>query len=404
MLSDADEMTTKSAFPDAPRLSLERVAAFRLSNHHLANRAARGSVARVAGDMAGVQAQILSAAEISLWARTRDLRAEHVKQALWKDRTLVRVWCMRGTTHLVPSEDFAVFVRGCTRRAQRDTRWLARAGRPLDVVDRLVDAVGRVLDRPLTRKELARRLVDGFGRKRRIRIDRGWGGRGDVDAVELGGLTMSIGGILSVACLRGVACAGPPRGNETTFVRPDAWLRDWKDRPIEEAEDELLRRYLHAHGPATVRDFATWTYMTAADAREIWDRAGDGLAPVMAEGRPAWTLRADVRSLERATIEPPVVRLLPSFDSFLLGQKDKSHLVDPAHYKRVYRAQGWLSPAVLVDGRVAGTWSYAQDRAQFGVRIEGFKTLPPVVRSRIREEAEDLGRFFDRPDVVVKFA
>ena len=89
----------------------DRVAAFRLSRHHLVRRARASDLVRVAGDMAGAQAQVLSAAQISLWARTGGLSVDDVEKALWQDRTLVKSWCIRGALHLIPSRDFAVFVQ-----------------------------------------------------------------------------------------------------------------------------------------------------------------------------------------------------------------------------------------------------------------------------------------------------
>src|SRR5439155_14086944 len=106
---------------DAPEVSADQVAAFRLSRHQLATSAPKASLARVAGDMGGAQAQIMSAAGLSLRARVRGLRPEDVEKALWQDRTLAKIWCMRGTVHLVPSDDLAVFARGSKGRADRDT-------------------------------------------------------------------------------------------------------------------------------------------------------------------------------------------------------------------------------------------------------------------------------------------
>ena len=354
--------------------------------------------------MAGAQAQVLSAAQMSLWARTRGLRRADVERALWQDRTLAKVWCMRGTVHLVPSCDFAVFVRGCAGRADRDARWMVQHGRPMALVERLTTRIAQVLDRPLTRNEVMRRLDDSVGMKKRVRLGRGWGKRADVDALEVDGRTMSIGGLIGYACIRGMALAGPPRGNAGTFVRPDAWLSEWLDLSVPDAEDELLRRYLKAHGPATPSDFAWWTYVTAAAARAIWERLEGDLAAVNVDGRTAWILREDWPSLKRAKIRRPNVRLLPSFDSFLLGQKDKGHLVDAKYHKRVYRPQGWLSQAVLVDGRVAGVWSHQRKGGRLNIRIEPFGRFSDDVRDAIGIEGEDLGRFLEAGDVHLTFS
>jgi uncharacterized protein YcaQ len=354
--------------------------------------------------MGGAQAQVMSAAQMSLWARTRGLRAKDVEAALWQQRSLAKVWCMRGTVYLVPSEDFAVFVRGVARRGDRVVRWMVKRGWPVPMIDRLVEALQRVMDRPLTRKEIAERIGGSFGPMKRVQARHGWGHKSEVDGLEVDGHALSIGGILSYACVRGAAIAGPPRGNEGTYVRPDAWLRKWRDLEVPEAEAELLRRYLRTHGPATAADFAWWTYVTAADARTIWERSNEEFASVHVDGRTAWVLREDLPVLERATIRRPNVRLLPFFDSFLLGHKEKGHLVAPKFYRRVYRPQGWLSPVVLVDGRVAGLWKHERKEGRLSVQIEPFGPLTSEVRDLIEMEAQDLGRFLEAEPVTVRFA
>ena len=121
-------------------------------------------------------------------------------------------------------------------------------------------------------------------------------------------------------------------------------------------------------------------------------------------GRTAWALRSDGSALRRAKIERPSVRLLPYFDGFLLGHKEKTHLVDAAHYKRVYRAQGWLSPVVLVDGRAAGVWSHERKGARLSVRVTPFRAMAQATRALVREEADDLGRFFGTAVVSTRFS
>jgi hypothetical protein len=77
--------------------------------------------------------------------------------------------------------------------------------------------------------------------------------------------------------------------------------------------------------------------------------------------------------------------------------------VDAAHYKRVYRPAGWLTPVVLVDGRAAGVWSHRRAGAALEIRVEPFRPIPKRVRDAVREEADDLGRFLEAKDVRVRF-
>src|SRR5438093_6928269 len=97
-------MSTGHRPEETTPVSGDQIAAFRLARHHLTTRVPASSLVNVAGDMAGAQAQVMSAAQMSLWTRTRGLRRSEVEKALWHDRTLAKVWCMRGTVHLVPSK------------------------------------------------------------------------------------------------------------------------------------------------------------------------------------------------------------------------------------------------------------------------------------------------------------
>jgi len=388
-------MKSPSPPTDALHVSAEQVAAFRLSRHHLAKPAPRASLARVAGDMCGAQAQIMSAAALSLRARVRGLRPEDVERALWGDRTLAKVWCMRGTVHLVPSEDLAVFARGSIGRANRDTAWLESHGLPAKTIDRVLDALRPALDRPRTRKDLADLVAKTLGVAAHRKSGRGWGAPRNAPGIQLGGTSLPLGYLVFLACYRGLACAGPTQGNEATFVRPDVWLPKWRDLPVEEAETELLRRYLHAYGPATVTDFVAWSRVTTKGARASWARLVGELAPVDVEGKPAWLLRADLADIRRARIDRPTVRLLPYFDSLLLGHQSRDHLVGGAHYKRVYLPAGWIAPVVLVDARVAGTWGYERKGERLALNVKPFGRPSRAVREGIEAEAEDVARFFD---------
>ncbi len=306
---------------------------------------------------------------------------------------------MRRTLYLVPARLVAVFVRGTARRAEKEVRWALGKGVPSRVVEAAIDAALGALDEPRTRAEIAERACRTLGARPRLVHGGGWGSRGKVAAVPVGPLTYPIVDLLHLAAARGVVCYAAPRDGEPTFVRADAWVPDYEDLPPEDAEDRLLRRYLEAFGPATVADFATWAGITLREARAIWARAEEQLAAVDFEGSDGVVLHTSLDELGRARIERPHVRLLPYFDSYLLGHRERSHLVSDEHRHRVSRAQGWIAPVVLVDGRVAGIWKHARARDRLDVEVTPLVRLAKSVVARIREEAHDLGRFLDAEDV-----
>jgi len=100
---------------EAPELSWAQVHAYRLSRHHLIDRAPKKDITRVVGDISGVQAQVMSAAEMQIGVRA-ECRPSDVSDALWKKKTLAKTWLMRGTLHLVPAADLPVFTAAMSAR------------------------------------------------------------------------------------------------------------------------------------------------------------------------------------------------------------------------------------------------------------------------------------------------
>jgi hypothetical protein len=379
----------------------DQVAAFRLARHHLTERSPMKALVSVAGDMTGAQAQLLSAAQISLWSRVRGLRIVHAEEA-FSERRLVKASCMRRTLFLVPAEHLAIFVRGSARRAEKEIRWARGKGVPARVVDAAIDAALGALDQPLTRTQIAERVSRTLGVRLRAVHGGGWGRRSKVAAVPVGELTYPVVDLLHLAAARGVVCYGPNRDNEPTFVRADAWIPGWQDVPREQAEGMLLRRYLRAFGPATAEDFASWTGITLTEAREIWAREEADFAQVNVEGGEASVIQEDLDELAQARFERPLVRLLPYFDSFLLGHKERDHLVAVKYRPRVYRPQGWIAPVVLVNGRVAAVWEHAREGNRLRVKVTKFGSISRRITAGIREEAQDLSRFLGIPNVDVQ--
>src|SRR6187402_1893895 len=357
----------------AAPVTRDQVAAYRLARHHLDRRAPKHALVSVVGSMAGAQAQLLSAAQISLSARTAGLTVADVDTAL-AQRLVVKVGCMRRTLYLVPAGLVAVFVRGTARRAEKEVRWALRKGVPSRVVDAAIDAALGALDEPLTRAELAERACRALGTRPRVVHGGGWGSRGKVAAVPVGALTYPVVDLLHLAAARGVVCYGEPRDGEPTFVRADAWVPGYEEVAPEDAETRLLQRYLEAFGPATAADFAAWAGVTLREARGLWARLEGELATIDVQGSEA---------------------------RLLLGHADRGHLVPDAHRRQVSRAQGWIAPVGLVDGRVLGVWKHARKSSRLAVEVTPLGRLTRRVVAGIQAEADELRRFLGAEDLQV---
>jgi hypothetical protein len=357
-------------------LTAAQVDAWRLARHHLLERAPHRRLVQVVSDMCGVQAQVMSAAELSIWARVADVRPEDVPDALWKRRRLVKTWMMRGTLHLLPAADLPLYVAAArTRQNHRSPAWLRYFEVTLEQMDAVVPAVGEALDgRRLTREELAEEIGARVSPVLRDKLLGGWGT------------------LLKPAAYSGSLCFAPSRGRNVAFTRPASWLGRWEELDSGEALAETLRRYLRAYGPSTREDFAVWWGGAAAAAGRLIRSLTDELVEVEADGRRGWMLAKDAERARK--LEPPdAVRLLPNFDVYTLAYRPRSTLVPDGVYDRVFRTAGWISPVVLVNGRIAGVWERKAERGRIELRVEPFVRLGKAVRRRVEEEAALIDAF-----------
>jgi hypothetical protein len=198
------------------------------------------------------------------------------------------------------------------------------------------------------------------------------------------------GDLLKPAAFRGELCFAPSDGQLVRFARPDQWLGPWEPMETEAATVEVARRYLGRYGPANREALARWFGMPSpAEAGRWLKRLGD--EAVELDG--SYLLDADADAL--AAAEPTgAVRLLPAFDQYVVSApRGDDGVVDPAHRVRVYRPQAWLSPVLVVDGRMVGVWSHERKGERLIVEVEPFARLTRAERGGLQTEAEALARF-----------
>jgi hypothetical protein len=135
--------------------------AWRLERHRLDERAPKARALGVVGEICGLHAQLMSSAELSLWARVEKLKRSEVEKWLWTDRRLVKTWAMRGTLHLLKSDEYQLWQAGLsTYEHYLKPAWFKAFGVSKDDLDRLVASISKALDgRSPTRDELAERVA-----------------------------------------------------------------------------------------------------------------------------------------------------------------------------------------------------------------------------------------------------
>ncbi len=360
-------------------LTWDKVHAWRMRRHFL-DAPANADVAAVVHRLCGVQAQVASSAELAVGLRQRRARRGAVERAL-AGREVVRTWAMRGTLHLLtPVEGAAYLSLIAAARTWEKGVW-QRTFVTSAQLDALTDAVYDVLDgQVLSREELVDAVVDRTG-----------------DAHLAEQLRSGWGAVLKPLAWQGYLCQGPGQGNRVTFTRPDTYLPDWPGIPEPaDAARVAIPAYLGSYGPASMAAFDQWLIRGAskkAALRGWFADLGDALTVVEVEGVSGYARSTDVDEI--AGIRPSsVVRLIGGFDQYVLGPgTNDAHLLAPARRSLVSKAAGWISPVVLVGGRVAGTWEH--NGGELSVAL--FDEAGPVDAEALEAEVERIGAFLGDP-------
>jgi hypothetical protein len=338
------------------------------------------ALAAVAGELCGVHAQVQASAELQFAARIDGITQADVRAALWDRRTLVKAWTVRGTLHLHPPDELPLWLaarRAVTAGPDADglPAWPAPDGvvhPPLGAAELTAvrAAVWNILDgRCLPREEIVEAVGGELTHAARARLRSGF-------AFFLDDL-----------------CQGPPQGTKVTLARPDQWVEGWREVPEEEALEQVCLRFLRTYGPAQARAFKEW--FGAAPAASLLESLAGELEQMEVEGRSAFVLRDDTRFPAPSSS----VRLLPEYDVYVMGFRERDELV-PAAVRELVADHGrgrYEGPAgvrfVVVDGVAAGLWGRAKRGRRIELRVTLARKLTRAQRRELEGEAERIGSF-----------
>jgi hypothetical protein len=317
--------------------------------------------------LGGVQAQEYRWAKWSIGLRTDGCTDEAVERAI-QDRQIVRTWMFRGTLHFVAAGDLSWLtsllapniIRGNARRYRALELDDAVFARSQTVIQQALEVHG-----PLTRPE-----IKAYFEEKGIPAE-----------------GQQVPYLLQRAALDGLICQGLQRGSEATYVLVSDWVGTQGTLDRAEALGLLATRYFSSHGPATEQDFAWWAGLTLREVRLAVDAVPE-VVPIKVDGVQYWV----AGDLAPAEVTESAY-LLPPFDEYLLGYKERSLVLDPAHAKRVNAGGGMPKPAVMVSGDILGTWQHKMKKQEMVISVQLFRDLESHQRDLIDRAAGQLGSF-----------
>jgi hypothetical protein len=308
------------------------IARFRLVNQQIAVSRCQDP-AQVVSFLGAMQAQDYLGTLWAIGLRLPGATENDVERAI-ADRTIVRTWPLRSTLHFVAAADVHWLLELTAPRILSTARLrFERSGLDAAVLARVRKLLLKTLagQQQLTRDEIYAVL-----QRARISVE---GQRGYHILWRMG--------------VDRIICFGARRGKQPTFTLLEEWAPQRRRLDRDAALAELTSRYFVGHGPATLQDFVWWSGLKASDAKAGLAMVQPHLVSLTFNGRVYW-FSSETPSLSKAA---PKVYLLPGFDEYLLGYRDRSASLDPAHAQKVQAgSNGIFLGTIVVNGRVIGTW------------------------------------------------
>jgi DNA glycosylase AlkZ-like len=322
----------------------------------------------VAHDLCGLHAQVQASAELQVAVRVDGVTQAEVREALWERRALAKAWTVRGTVHIHPAPELPLWL--AARRAVApmgddqglppwpDPNGVLHPAVPAAEVAAVRAAVWEALDgRCLLREEIVAAVGDRCSPAARSRLASGF-------AFFLGGL-----------------CQGPPEGSRVRFARPDQWVRDWHEVDPTVALEQVCLSFVATYGPVQPRAFKAW--FDVSDPQALFDSLGEKLR----------------RGDERAVPNGASVRLLPEYDPYVMGFRERDELI-PDSVRELVAAHGrgrYEGPAavrfLMLDGVAAGVWGRRKRGKRIDLDVTLVRRLTRAQESELAHEAERIGAF-----------
>jgi hypothetical protein len=349
------------------------IASYRLHNQHLSQNKFNQAddVVRCLG---AVQAQDFAGAKWAIGLRSDGLTDPDVERA-FNDGSILRTHMLRPTWHFVAPEDIRWIL---TLTAPRVRAQIAFMDRQLELDKSLFKKSSDVLIKALqSGKQLTRAELEPAYQKARI----------PAEGQRLGHLLMH-------AELDGLICSGPRRGKQFTYALLEEWVPPARAMTREESLAELVKRYFLTRGPATLKDFAWWSGLTVADARNGLESVESQFVSDIMDGQTYWFAETE-KPIQSST---NTAHLLPNYDEYFIGFKDRSAINRVAGLAGIKKDDpALLANVIILDGQVIGGWRRTLNKDSVLVEASLIAKLTKKGEQALEQAAEQFGAFLRLP-------
>ena len=316
----------------------------------------------------GVQAQDYSGAKWAVGQRLKKCIDADIERAL-TEKKIVRTWAMRGTFHFVAASDIRwILALLAPRIIERN----ARRYRELELDEETLMESNEVLKNALQDgSHLNRRELLAILQKKGVSTE---GQRAHY--------------ILQRASLDGLICQEVMHTNNNPIYMSMDELPETKILTRHEALAELTKRYFTSHGPATLQDFVWWSGLLTKDAKAGMGSIESSLTSETIDGKTYWYSP----SKQDIEFSSPTAHLLPSFDEYIVGYKDRSASLEKMHSKKK-NIENIMYPTIALDGQIVGTWKRKFKGNEVIMDLKPFTAFNPAENEALDAAVHSFGEF-----------
>ena len=189
----------------------------------------------------------------------------------------------------------------------------------------------------------------------------------------------------------GIICSGPRRGKQQTYALLDERAPAVPVRDRDEDLLDLTLRYFAARSPATAHDFSWWSGLAMRDVKRGIDLAGTQLERLEIDEKTYW------RSGGVPDDPGPSAHLLPNYDEFFIGYRDRSAIGRRLRsISSVTGGSTLINHVVAVDGQLVGGWKRLADGNGITLQVSILTRLSKSERSRLEEAVRQFETFVER--------
>ncbi|MGB9937850.1 MAG: winged helix DNA-binding domain-containing protein [Methanobacterium sp.] len=320
----------------------------------------------------GIQAQDYPGAKWAIAQRLEDCTNVNIEQA-FAEKKFVRTWAMRGTLHFVAASDIRWMLELLSPRIIARN---ARRYKELELDEETLKRSNEVLKNALKDgKRLNRRELVTILQENGISTE---GQRTPY--------------MLQRASLDGLICQGGMHSNNNPIFISMGELPKTKTLTRHNALAELARRYFTSHGPATIQDFTWWSGLLTKDAKAGLEAVKSQLESVTIGDKIYW-YSGSKQAMQHSSTR---VHLLPSFDEYLVGYKDRSAILEKMHSKNT-SIENIMYPTISIDGQIVGTWKRRFNKNEVMVELKPSIGLKATEGHILDEAAHRFGEFLEMP-------